>query len=275
MEADVRRPAVAGRFYSRDPEQLARDVEALLAGPSSAPPSAPQPAKLLVAPHAGYIYSGAIAGAVYRLTRIPSRVVVLCPNHTGRGARRSIWASGTWRLPTGELSIDVELAELMRELAGLDADREAHSSEHAIEVQLPFVRALRPDARIVPICLSVLPVADCIEIGEALATAIRQIGSDDVLLIASTDMSHYVPADVAAELDRLALQRVISLDPVGLYRVVTRHDISMCGFVPTTVALAAARALSAERAELVRYGNSGEVSGDLARVVGYASLRVR
>lgn len=270
MEADVRHPAVAGRFYSRDPAQLARDVEALLA----APRATPQPAKLLVVPHAGYIYSGAIAGAAFAATRIPARVVVLCPNHTGRGARKSLWASGAWRLPTGELVVDAELAALVGELAGLEADREAHLSEHAIEVELPFVLALRPDARIVPICLSVLSAADCIEIGTALATAIRRIG-DDVLLIASTDMSHYVPADVAAELDRMALQRVISLDPEGLHRVVTRHDISMCGFVPTTVALAAARALAAERAELVRYGNSGGVSGDLARVVGYASLCVR
>jgi AmmeMemoRadiSam system protein B len=270
VDVELRRPAVAGRFYSADPERLARDVEALLA------PRPPREvsAKLIVAPHAGYVYSGRIAGAAYAGTRIPARVVVLCPNHTGRGAARSLWASGAWLLPGGELPVDVELAALLCERAGLTPDRDAHLGEHAIEVHLPFLRALRPDVKIVPICLSVLPASECTRLGADLARAIREIGERDVLMVASTDMSHYVPADVAGQLDRLALERVISLDPEGLYRVVTRHDISMCGFVPTTVALAAARELSADRAELVRYGNSGEVSGDLARVVGYASLRV-
>jgi AmmeMemoRadiSam system protein B len=206
--------------------------------------------------------------------RIPERVIVLGPNHTGLGEPRSLWAAGRWLVPGGSVRIDEDLAALLAERGALTPDHAAHLREHAIEVQLPLLQARRPDVRIVPICLARLSLDECLELGAALAGAIAEIGTSDVLIVASTDMSHYLPVKVAEQLDRVALTRVLSIDPEGLYEVVTRHDISMCGYVPTTVALAAARELSAKRAELVRYGNSGEVSGDLARVVGYASVMV-
>jgi AmmeMemoRadiSam system protein B len=269
MEPAVREPAVAGRFYPGEPKPLADTVARCLTDRS------PEPlrARMLMAPHAGYVYSGAIAGATYARVEVPSRVVVLCPNHTGLGARRSLWSRGEWKLPGYSLPVDTELANEFRDNALLEEDQLAHLREHAIEVQLPFLHALRPDVSIVPVCLAGLRFRDCAEVGEGLARAIqeneRQHG-ERVLIVASTDMSHYIPAEVAKELDRMAIESVLAVDAKGLYETVTQHDISMCGYIPTTVALVAARALGAQRADLVRYGNSGDVSGDYGQVVGYA-----
>jgi len=235
----------------------------------------PQAARMVMVPHAGYVYSGAIAGETYARVRVPPTAVVLCPNHTGLGARRALWSRGAWRLPGFTLETDEVLASRVREHAHLDDDRIAHLREHAVEVHLPFLHARRPDVSVVAICLAGLSYRECRAVGEGLALAIGECEkerSERVLLVASTDMSHYVAADEARELDSRALERVLALDPEGLYDVVTREDISMCGYIPTTVALVAARSLGATRAELVRYGNSGDVSGDYAQVVGYAGV---
>jgi MEMO1 family protein len=266
MTPETREPAVAGRFYPGDPGRLEKDLARYL-GPTNAPAEAD--ALALMAPHAGYMYSGAIAGETYARVRVPDRAVVLCPNHTGLGSRRSVWSTGAWRIPGGDVSVDADLARRVSEQAGLDADQHAHLREHAIEVQLPFLRAKNPALRVVPICLAQLSLADCRKVGQGLARAIE---GSDVLLVASTDMSHYVSAVAAERLDRLALERVQALDPEGLYRVVNEHEISMCGYIPTTVTLFACRELGARSAALVRYGNSGEASGDFERVVGYAGV---
>jgi hypothetical protein len=249
-------------------------MNALLAEMLSPRAEAPLRARAVVAPHAGWIYSGAIAGAAYARVRVPSRVVVMCPNHTGLGVRRSIWANGQWQLPGADVPVDAELAERIKDAANLQEDHLAHLKEHAVEVQLPFLRALNPDVGVVPIVLAQLSLEDCHEVGQGLAAAISEVGADDVLVVASTDMSHYIPATAARRLDAMALERVVALDPDGLYEVVTREDISMCGYIPTTVALIAAKALGASSAELVRYGNSGDTSGDYDSVVGYAGAVV-
>jgi hypothetical protein len=264
----VRQPTVAGRFYPGEARQLSDDVARYLSAGSGTRAEA---ARAIVTPHAGYIYSGGIAGRTYVRVAVPKRVVLICPNHTGLGAARSLWARGVWRLPSGDVEVDSELCERVGEYAGLRNDERAHLREHAIEVHLPFLQALQPSLRIVPICLARLKLAECLSIGTGLARAIRET-NQDVLVVASTDMSHYVPADVARKWDMCALDRVLAMDPDGLYSVVTRHDISMCGFIPTTVALAVAVELGATRAELVAYGNSGETSGDYERVVGYAGV---
>jgi AmmeMemoRadiSam system protein B len=262
-----RDPAVAGRFYSDEPRALADEVDAFLAGPDPH-----VPAKGVVAPHAGYVYSGAIAGAVYARVVVPQQVLVLGPNHTGLGRPAALWpAGGAWRTPLGRVLVAGETTNALASAAGIELDRTAHLREHSLEVQLPFLQRARPDVRIAALCLGPLDLEACEEVGRAVAAVARDAGA---LVVASSDMSHYIPADLAREKDYLAIERILGLDPEGLYRTVRRERISMCGVIPATVMLFAARALGASHAELVRYGNSGEVSGDDDHVVGYAGLVV-
>jgi len=262
----IRSPAVAGSFYPASPEALEKTVEDLLG-----PARGDRRVRAVVAPHAGYVYSGRIAGEVYAGVHVPDLCVVLCPNHTGAGARRSLDADETWRTPLGDVPVDEALTRALVGRAGLVKDTRAHAREHALEVHLPFLQRKNPRVRIVPLCLGGIGADACIEIGAAIADAVAHAGAE-VLVIASTDMSHYIPADEAAKLDRMALDRVEALDAPGLYRTVADNDITMCGFIPTTTVIAAAKALGADRAELVRYGHSGETSGDFDHVVGYAGL---
>lgn len=271
-----RAPAVAGRFYPGEPRALRRELDRCLDLAA-----APLPARMLLAPHAGYVYSGSLAGKTWSRVHVPERVIVLCPNHTGRGERRSLWPGGAWATPEGEVPIAEDLTEALARCAGLTPDTAAHLREHAIEVHLPFLRARNPSAQISAVCLGGLSLAECEATGLGLAAAVRELeaarpgeGRPGVLLAASSDMSHYIPAREAAALDRLALDRLLALDPAGLYETVRSHDISMCGVLPATVALFAAKALGATRAELVGYTHSGEVSGDHQHVVGYAGAVV-
>ncbi len=260
-----REPAVAGRFYAGEPGALRRDVDRFLAAAGEK-----VAAKGIVAPHAGYVYSGAIAGAVYARIDVPARVIVLGPNHTGLGHPAALWPGGAWRLPTGDVPVDAELTAALAE-GVVERDRDAHLREHALEVQVPFLARSRPDVAIAALCLGHLRYADCEAIGRIVARAARAHGA---LVVASSDMSHYIPATLARQKDHRAIERILALDPRGLYDVVHREDITMCGVIPATVMLVAARELGATRAELVRYGNSGEVNGDLDQVVGYAGLLV-
>lgn len=262
-----REPAVAGRFYTDEPRALAREVDGFLALPGDR-----VAAKGIVAPHAGYVYSGAIAGAVYARVAVPQKVVVLGPNHTGLGHPAALWpAGGGWRTPLGRVPVSAALTEALAAGPGVELDRAAHLREHSLEVQVPFLQRARPDVEIAALCLGPLDVSACEELGRAVAAAARDAGA---LVVASSDMSHYIPAAAAREKDHLAIDRILALDPEGLHRTVRREGISMCGVVPTTVMLFAVRALGATRAELVRYGSSGEVSGDDRQVVGYAGLVV-
>lgn len=279
-EPELRRaPAVAGRFYPGEARALRRELDRCLT-----PAAEPVRARMLLAPHAGWLYSGELAGKTWSHVHVEERVLLLCPNHTGRGARRSLWPGGAWDTPEGPVAVAADLtAALLRHAGeargrpGLQADTAAHLHEHAIEVHLPLLRARNPAAEIAAVCLGGLDLDGCRALGEGVAAAIRELEAGApirVLLAASSDMSHYISADQAAARDRLALARVLALDPAGLYDTVARHDISMCGVLPTTVALFAALALGATRAELVGYTHSGRVTGDLGRVVGYAGAIV-
>jgi AmmeMemoRadiSam system protein B len=262
-----REPAVAGRFYPARREELAREVTALLGDTGAA-----APALALLVPHAGYVYSGGVAGETWARVVVPERALILCPNHTGRGARVALWPDGAWLTPLGRVPIDLALTEALRACPGVRDDRAAHLAEHALEVQLPFLQRRRPDVHLAALCLGPLDPDACLTLGEGLAAALRE---RPALLVASSDMSHYVPAELARRKDGQALDRFLALDARGLHETVEREDISMCGVVPATVALAAARALGATRAELVRYANSGDVTGDRESVVGYAGAVVR
>jgi len=262
-----REPAVAGRFYTRDPGALAAEVAGLLAGHT------PLPRETLgiLSPHAGYVYSGAVAGATWARVQVPPRVVLLCPNHTGRGARVALWPGGAWRTPLGAVPVDAAVTAELLATGLCAADGAAHLLEHALEVQLPFLQVRRPDAAIAALCLGPLDFASCEALGLALAGVARR---HRALVVASSDMSHYVPAEVAREKDRLALGRLLALDARGLHEVVEREDISMCGFVPATVMLVAAVAQGADAAELTGYRTSGDVTGDQRSVVAYAGALV-
>ncbi len=194
---------------------------------------------------------------------------MLCPNHTGLGAPASLWPDGGWRTPLGRVPIDRDLTEALLACRLVAPDREAHRFEHALEVELPFLQLRRPDVAVAALCLSQLSFSECEELGRTVANAARK---RPALLVASSDMSHYIPAREAKAKDQRALERFLALDPRGLYEVVRREHITMCGYVPATVMLVAAIELGAREAELVRYGNSAEASGDESSVVGYAGV---
>ncbi|MGB6384975.1 MAG: AmmeMemoRadiSam system protein B [Terriglobales bacterium] len=269
MTSAVRTPAVAGRFYPDCADALLREVRGFT------PPAVDCRVAAIgcVAPHAGYIYSGGVAGAVYSRLEIPESCVILCPNHTGKGRALAIMASTTWQTPLGEVAADADLSTLLlRRFPALEEDSAAHRGEHAIEVQLPFLQALQPKLRIVPIAVGTSEFDVLRGLGEALADVIAD--HKNVLIIASSDMNHYESDAVTRFKDRKAIDRVLALDARGLWEVVMNEDISMCGFGPTVVMLTAANLLGATSATLVKYATSGEVSGDYESVVGYAGIIV-
>jgi len=275
MTSAIRTPAVAGRFYPGHAEELRREILQYTAPVETARITAIG----CVAPHAGYVYSGWVAGAVYSRLEIPDRAVILCPNHTGKGRPLAVMANTTWQTPLGEIAADAELgARLMRRFPGLQEDSAAHRGEHAIEVQLPFLQAQRRDLSIVPIVIGTNNFEVLRGLGEALADVIGDVQEGDreekVLVIASSDMNHYESDAITRVKDHKAIERVLALDARGLWQVVMNEDVSMCGFGPTIVMLTAAKLLGATSATLVKYATSGDVSGDYESVVGYAGIIV-
>lgn len=264
-----RKAAVAGAFYSRNASELKEHVASLMT-------KGTERNKVISAmsPHAGLIYSGEVAGMVYSGMEPPDTFVLLGPNHTGMGEKVATMAEGTWEVPTGTLEIDTELAESIESKAQIAVlDEAAHMFEHSLEVQLPFIIETAPDARIVPITIMSASLKELMDLGRAIASAVRESASS-VVILASTDMSHFISEKEARELDQHALDRVLSLDPEGLYRTVLEEGITMCGFMPTVSMLSASRELGATRAELLRYTTSAEVSGDYDKVVGYAGVLI-
>jgi hypothetical protein len=267
----VRRPAVAGRFYPGKPEVLARQLDQCLAAEAGAPPKAEAALGCMV-PHAGYMYSGHVAGAVFQ--RLPARAtyIILCPNHTGRGAPLAIMSKGEWLTPLGAARIDSELAaRLLQSSHLLMEDAKAHEDEHAIEVELPFLQRSVGAFTFVPIAIGVSRYAALEALGHGMAQALKGAAAP-VMIIASSDMNHYEPDEVTRVKDRKAIDKILALDPAGLYEVVREEDISMCGYGPAVAMLTAAKDLGATRAELVRYATSADTSGDRSAVVGYAGM---
>lgn len=264
------RPAVvAGQFYPGQKESLLKSVESLM--PSTV---YEQSAIGLMSPHAGYIYSGGVAGQTFSAVKIPDEVIILGPNHHGRGHAAAVYTSGSWETPLGQTKIAADLASrILIECPMTAEDSVAHRFEHSLEVQLPFLQCRAPDISIVPICISRMPLETLLQLGDGLARAVLS-SSSTPLVVASTDMTHYEAGNVARKKDFLALEKVLALDPKGLYDVVQENRISMCGVLPTVVMLQAAIALGATDAELIAYSNSGDVTGDQSEVVGYAGVRI-
>jgi AmmeMemoRadiSam system protein B len=266
----MRRAVVAGSFYAGTRERLQTQLDELFL-----PGEARSDILAAIVPHAGYAYSGRVAAQVYGRIAPPDSWVICGPNHTGAGARAAILTAGEWETPLGRMAIDVGLGQaILARSSVLREDPAAHAQEHSIEVQLPFMQRDAPASRFVPIALLSHEYAVCRDVGLALAAAIQDTDRR-VVLVASSDMSHYVSRAVATARDRQALDAILAFDPEGLHRVVCHEGISMCGFHATTAVLVAAKALGATTAELVTYTDSGAVTGDTAEVVAYAGLIIR
>jgi MEMO1 family protein len=269
----VRAPAVSGRFYPDEPAELERTVRDLLEAVSALPP--PAPARAAVAPHAGYAYSGLTAAHVFARLEIPSVVVILAPNHTGvcdAPGGASLWEAGAFRTPLGDVRVDDRFAGALLEASPLvGRDHAAHAREHAVEVELPFLQLRRADVRIVPLVLAWDVWDRCRELGEALGELVNR-WPERPLLLASSDLTHYEPASVAARKDRRALEAVEALDGAELLARCRGEHISMCGRAPTATVLAAVRMFGDVHAEVVHYSHSGLVTGEDDAVVGYGGV---
>ncbi len=234
----------------------------------------PRDAVALIVPHAGYIYSGRAAGKVYGAVHLTHRYIILGPNHTGLGAPLSVYARGSWRTPLGDALIDEALAShLLQQCPELEDDTQAHIREHSIEVQIPFLQFLTESFTFVPICIGTSNWSALTSLMRAIVEVVRKTG-EPVQLIASTDMSHYIPAREAEKKDALAFEPIRQLKAKELYETVHRHRLTMCGYLPTSVVIGAAKELGATSAELLVYTNSGERTGDYESVVAYAGFRV-
>ncbi len=266
----IRKPAVAGQFYSSTPSALTGEVKRYIDVDAEK-----VRAIGILSPHAGLMYSGQVAGAVYSRLEFPDTFVLLGPNHTGLGKPVSMMSSGTWQIPTGNIEIDRPLAKRLLEYSRtISEDTMAHSMEHSLEVQLPFMLYFSSSIKILPIVFMIDSLEICRSIGMALAEVIKD-ADYTVTIIASSDMSHYETDSVARSKDRKAIERILNLDPEGLYRTVKQNDISMCGYIPATTMLYAVKELGASEANLIRYMTSGEVSGDYDYVVGYAGIIIK
>lgn len=266
MPVLIRQPAVAGMFYPADPTVLDAELTQLM------PVRRAVPARAAVVPHAGWMYSGAVAGETYAQVAIPRLALLLGPNHTGLGEPGALVAAGAWRYPGGSVPVARELATaLLAASPDLADDPRGHVREHALEVQVPFLHRRRPDLEIVPVTLGRVDPGFCRAIGEAVGR-VAAGWPEPVLVVDSTDLNHYESQVVSNRKDRLVIDAILALDPEGLWQTVRSHDISMCGIAPTQALLWAAPGLGIQSARLVRYQTSGDVSGDLTRVVGYAGI---
>ncbi len=269
MKAVIRPPAVAGQFYPGDEATLRSAIQKL----ADDIPSKKQKVMAAVSPHAGYVYSGAVAAETLGKIEIPETVILLGPNHTGKGVPVAL-STATWEMPMGSVPVDQELAAaILAESDYVEEDELAHRYEHSLEVQIPFLQMAQPDLSIVPITIAHISYQVVEEVGHALAKVIRE-SKKDILIVASSDMTHYESREAAERKDHFALGKLADMDPAILYRSILENQISMCGIMPVTVALIAALELGATQTELIRYTDSGEISGDTNQVVGYAGVLI-
>ena len=264
-----RKPVVAGRFYPETKQAWEAEVRGYLRAAARYPK-----ARLAMVPHAGYMYSGAIAGKTLAGLHVTQSVILLGPNHTGQGERLALWPSGRWLLPDAHLDVDEQLAQsILEAVPAIRPDRQAHLQEHSLEVILPFLWAMQPQTRIVPLAVAEPHLDVLLQTARGLVDVLKK-RPEPVLIIVSSDMSHFLSASQAKDLDSQALQAVLELDPERLYATVREMRISMCGMLPMTLGLAVALGLGASTAHLIAYGSSGDVTGEFSQVVGYAGVVV-
>ncbi|GAB6888871.1 AmmeMemoRadiSam system protein B [Desulfothermus okinawensis JCM 13304] len=264
-----RRPVYAGQFYPADKKELLAMLDSFFIEVEE---HEKKDIILTMLPHAGYVFSGKTAGKTLSYAKIKKNVIILGPNHTGIGTNFSVWHEGRWDLPLGYLDVNNELSNrLLENIQELVPDFSGHLREHSLEVIIPFLWKIDSEIKIVPISIMEPRLEKLIQVGESIANIIRD---EDVTLVVSSDMSHFISHDRAKILDKIAIDQILRIDPQGLYTAVRQNNISMCGIFPMTVGLAAAKALGAKRGELIDYTTSGEITGDFHRVVGYAGVLV-
>jgi AmmeMemoRadiSam system protein B len=265
----LRLPAVAGRFYPSNPAELTALVRKFSKTESQ---TTPVRVSACLVPHAGYVFSGHVAGAVYARTILPKRILILGVRHHPRGEPVAILSSGAWRTPLGDAPIDEVLAAaLLKACPLLREDSVAHSAEHSLEVQLPFLQLLTPDFSFVPLALGTIRFEDLVSVGEALARVLKTV-KEDILLLTTSDLNHYEDDATTRVKDHKAIEHLLTRDPRGLYDTCRNENISMCGLGPAVAMLTALNALGVKNSELVKYATSADVSGDRDAVVGYAGM---
>jgi len=282
-ELKLRRPAVAGSFYAGDSKSLNMQIEKCFLhkiGPGKIPSivlAGERKIVGLISPHAGYMYSGPVAAhGFYKmaLDGKPDTIIILGPNHRGFGADISIMISGKWETPLGEIEIDKDLAEnILNNSKIIKVDNKAHQSEHSIEVQLPFIQYIfDKDVKIIPICMTRQDINTDIEIARSICSSVV---NKNILIIASSDFTHYEPQEYAKNIDNQAINAIIEFDPKKLYDIIYRQNLTMCGPGPITTMLITCKSLGAKKVELLKYATSGDIAGMYNQVVGYASLIIR
>ncbi len=278
----IRRPAVAGYFYAGTREGLIRQIEECFTsefGPGKLPKvneSGPREILALVCPHAGYMYSGSVAAhSYYRLAMDgrPESFVILGPNHTGMGSAISMMDRGRWRTPLGDAEIDHELASLIFENSDIiDIESDAHLEEHSIEVQLPFLQYIYGKISFVPICMALQDLGTAREVAKAISAALRK--KRNVVVVASTDFTHYEPYEQAKRKDKEVIDAILALDEERMYEIIGEKNVTMCGPGPVAVAILVSKALGARKADLLKYLTSGDVTLDKSAVVGYGAIAI-
>jgi AmmeMemoRadiSam system protein B len=265
----LRLPAVSGRFYPSNPAELAALIQQYTKLDGNA---APVRAKACLVPHAGYMYSGHVAGAVYARVALPKKILLLGVRHYPHGDKAAMLSSGAWRTPLGDAPIDEPLAQALRTACPLlREDSVAHSSEHSLEVQLPFLQILQPGFEFVPIALGTIHFEDLVTVGEAIGR-VMAASREEIFLLTTSDLNHYENDEVTRVKDHKAIDQILALNPRGLYDTCRNESISMCGLGPTVAMLTALQTLNGAQPEFVRYATSGDISGDHSAVVGYAGV---
>ncbi len=281
-ELNLRQPAVAGSFYAGDLKSLNIQIKNCFLhkiGPGEIPlvnPKRQNNIMGLISPHAGYMYSGPVAAnGFYKiaLDGKPDTIIILGPNHQGFGENISIMAEGKWKTPLGDLEIDAEMAEdILKNSKIIKKDKKAHQYEHSIEVQLPFIQYIfGKDIKFVPICMTRQDINTDIEIAKSICSSVVD---KNILIIASSDFTHYEPQEYAEDIDKQAINAILEFNPKKLYDMIYHQNLTMCGPGPITVMLIACETLGAKKADLLKYATSGDVSGMYDQVVGYASFIV-